>query len=292
MLNLKHWYLAARPKTLPAAAAPVIIGTALAFGDGLGHWPSAFSALIIALLIQIGTNLANDYFDFVHGADTSKRIGPMRLTQAGYVTPQTMRNAFILVFTVAFLGGLYLVWRGGWPILFIGLFSILFGIIYTGGPAPLGYLGLGDIFVLVFFGPVAVGGTYYVQTLTINEWVLIAGLPPGLLSTAILVTNNLRDIETDRESGKKTLAVSFGATFSRFEYSVMVVLAILIPLFLYLYHKQRPFMLLVSFMLIAVIPAIRAIFTVSEGQALNILLADTGKILLLYSIVFSLGWLL
>ncbi|RMF56518.1 MAG: 1,4-dihydroxy-2-naphthoate octaprenyltransferase, partial [Calditrichaeota bacterium] len=201
MKQWKVWLMASRPRTLGAAIAPVLMGLSMAYADMGLHMPSAIATLICALLIQIGTNFANDYYDFVQGADTGERLGPTRATQAGLVTPQAMKKAFIMVFSVAFLIGLYLIWRGGWPIFLIGVLSILFGILYTGGPYPLGYNGLADIFVLIFFGPVAVGGTYYLQTLQINGLVLIAGLAPGLISTALLTVNNLRDVITDRQAG-------------------------------------------------------------------------------------------
>ncbi|MCH7783451.1 1,4-dihydroxy-2-naphthoate octaprenyltransferase, partial [candidate division KSB1 bacterium] len=184
--KLNIWITASRPKTLWAAIAPVLIGTSMAAGDGMIHLPSALAALTAAVLIQIGANFANDYYDFQKGADNEQRIGPLRATQAGIVTPGAMKRAFILVFLLAFIMGIYLIWRGGLPIFVIGVVSILFGILYTGGPFPLGYLGLGDIAVLLFFGPVAVGGTYYVQALNINGLVIIAGFAPGLISGAIL----------------------------------------------------------------------------------------------------------
>ena len=192
MSPLEKWILAARPKTLWAAVAPVVVGTAMAYDAQRQHWPSALIALLCSVLIQIGTNLANDYFDHQKGADTPQRQGPLRVTQAGIISPRAMRRGIILVFAAACLAGLVLVWRGGWPIALIGISCILSGVLYTGGPYPLGYIGLGDLFVLIFFGPVAVGGTYYVQALAMEPVILLAGLGPGLLTTAILTVNNLR----------------------------------------------------------------------------------------------------
>lgn len=264
----------------------------MAFADGLFHWPSALAALLCSVLIQIGTNFANDYFDFVHGADTTERLGPTRATQAGLVKPETMKKAFIAIFALAFIIGLYLIWRGGWPILMIGLLSILFGILYTGGPYPLGYNGLGDIFVLIFFGPVAVGGTYYVQALQINYIVLLAGLAPGLISVALLTVNNLRDINTDRKSGKRTLAVRFGASFARIEYLLSIVAACLLPLALSFLNGGNYYSIITIGVLLFAIPAIRTVFLESGSPVLNEVLARTGKMLLIYSIVFSIGWVL
>ncbi|MBI4308915.1 MAG: 1,4-dihydroxy-2-naphthoate octaprenyltransferase, partial [Candidatus Omnitrophica bacterium] len=180
------WLLAIRPKTLPAAIAPVAIGTAMAFGDGVAHWPSAFAALFAALMIQIATNLINDYCDFKKGADTKDRLGPVRVTQAGLIKPKIVLFAAVAAFLLSALACAYLIGRAGWVILFIGIASILSGIFYTAGPRPLGYLGLGEVFVFIFFGPVAVGGIYFVQSLDLNWAVIMAGLGPGFLSTAIL----------------------------------------------------------------------------------------------------------
>lgn len=285
------WILAARPKTLPAAVAPVLIGTAMAHTGGGVHWLSAIAAMLGALLIQIGTNFANDYFDFKKGTDTSERLGPLRVTQSGLVTPEAMKRATILVFALAILIGLYLVWRGGWPILLIGLFSVLFGILYTGGPHPLGYNGLGDLFVLIFFGPVAVGGTFYVQILGINWAVIISGLAPGLFSVAILTVNNLRDIDNDRATGKRTLAVRLGRQFSLHEYNWSLLMACTVPVALALLFHGRPLAMLAS---LTVIPSIAAMHKVAvvTGRDLNDCLAGTGRILLVYSAIFSLGWIL
>lgn len=284
--RLQIWTLAVRPKTLPAAVAPVLIGTAMT--GAAFYWPAAVAAMIGALLIQIGTNFANDYFDFKKGVDTEERLGPMRVTQAGLVTPKTMKLATAVAFTLALLAGVYLVWRGGWPIVVIGLLSILFGILYTGGPYPLGYNGWGDIFVLVFFGPVAVGGTYYVQTLDINTSVLIAGLAPGLFSVAILTVNNLRDLDNDRSAGKKTLAVRFGRTFTLVEYRLALLVACLIPLVLF--EESRWAAMAATVTLIPAAFAMRKVGRV-HGRELNDCLALTGRLLLLYSLTFSVGWI-
>jgi len=292
MSKFNIWWEAARPKTLPAAAAPVIMGTAMAYNDGFVFLPAALAALIAALLIQIGTNLANDYFDYRKGADNTERLGPTRATQAGLVSPATMKKAFILTFLIAFIIGLYLIFRAGWPILFIGIASILFGILYTGGPYPLGYNGLGDIFVLIFFGPVAVGGTYYVQALELNHVVLLAGLAPGLISTAILTVNNLRDINTDANAGKRTLVVRFGVGFARKEYILSITAACLLPfLLIYLTHENF-YSVLTLFVLIPAVPGIKTILGTTHGVALNKVLADTGKMLFVYSIIFSVGWII
>ncbi len=289
---MKIWILAARPKTLWAAVAPVLIGTAMAFADGKAHWLSAILAGVGAVLIQIGTNFANDYFDYKHGADEGERLGPTRATQAGLVTPAEMKRAFILTFALAVLAGLYLIYRGGWPILAIGIFSIIFGILYTGGPFPLGYYGLGDLFVLIFFGLVAVGGTYYVQALSINRLVILAGLAPGLFSTAILTVNNLRDIHTDRLAGKKTLAVRFGETFARMEYLFSVLFAGIIPIILFFLSAGHRYVLAATLILLMAIPSLKTVLTETPGKIFNQTLAETGKLLFYYSVLFSIGWIL
>ena len=216
--RLSTWLLAARPKTLTAALAPVAVGTGLAFGVGAGRWPLAVAALVGALLIQVGTNLTNDYYDFHKGADTAERLGPVRVTQAGLVAPRTVLVAAALCFAAAVCVGLFLVAAGGWPVVAIGLLSILAGWAYTGGPAPLGYLGLGEAFVLLFFGFVAVGGTVWVQALRLPSATWLVALSVGCTATLLIVVNNLRDIDTDRRAGKHTLAARFGQRFARGEY--------------------------------------------------------------------------
>ena len=287
-MKLAVWLEATRPKTLPAAAAPVLVGTALAAGRDALHLPSALLALAGALLIQIGTNYANDYFDFVQGADTEDRLGPRRATQAGLVSPRAMRSAFVIVFALAIAVGALLVARAGWPIVAIGLASVISGVLYTGGPFPLGYHGLGDLFVWIFFGPVAVAGTAYVQTLDLAGEDLVVGAAFGLVSTAILVVNNLRDADTDGPVGKRTLAVRFGKTFARTQYALCLALAIVVPLF---YSGSRPWLLALALLFV---PAAMLSKRVSEldGAALNPLLGATGKFLLAFAVLFSVGWLL
>lgn len=288
----KIWLLAARPKTLAAGLTPVIIGSALAAGAGAFHLTAALCAGLGALLIQIGANFANDYFDFVKGTDTEDRVGPLRATQAGLVSPKTMLAATIIVFALAFLPGGWLIYRAGWPLLAIGVVSVVCGLLYTGGPYPLGYLGLGDVFVLVFFGPVAVGGTYYVQALDLPADVLIAGLMPGLFSTAILTVNNLRDADTDVRTGKRTLAVRFGKGFARWEYLLCIVLAAgVIPVYLCARAGGHWAALASCLVLLPAARMIRTVFTSADGETLNTILANTGKALLIFGLLFSAGWL-
>ena len=264
----------------------------MAFEAEKGHLFSALAALLGALLIQIGTNLSNDYFDFVKGADTEERLGPARATQAGWIRPEIILRSSLLVFAAAVIIGIFLVLRGGWPIVLIGIASVICGILYTGGPYPLAYLGLGEIFVIIFFGPVATLGTYYVQALEFSKEVFIAGLAPGLISTALIAVNNLRDIPTDIKARKRTLAVRFGYRFARIEYTLCILGGLFIPLFLVVMLKDHWFSLIASF---AVIPAffqIRDVISGTSGEMLNETLAKTGKVLLIFSILFSAGWLI
>ncbi len=289
----KLWLMAIRPKTLWAGATPVLIGSALAADAGSFHALSALAALLGALLIQIGTNLANDYSDYFKGADTDERLGPVRVTQGGLIRPQVMKGAIIVTFGLAFLPGAYIIFRGGPVFLLIGLLSILSGVLYTSGPYPLGYLGLGELFVLVFFGPVATAGTYYVQTLSLAPYAVLAGLAPGLFSVAILIVNNLRDMEGDKRAGKKTLAVRLGPAFAKGEYLAALVLAGLgIPLLLCLLTGGHYYSLAGSLALFAAIPSARTVLFSADGPALNRALANTSKALLLFSVLFSIGWLI
>jgi len=285
------WVLACRPKTLPAAAAPVLIGSVMAYEIGsFAFWP-AVAALLGALAIQVGTNLANDYYDHKSGADEGERLGPLRVTQAGLVEPTVMFRATAMAFGLAFLSGVYLVYVAGWPIVAIGLTSIAFGYLYTGGPYPLGYNGLGDIFVLIYFGPVAVGGTYFVQTLHATPEVLIAGLAPGLFSVAILSVNNLRDIDNDRLSGKRTLAVRLGPTFAKWEYLFATAAGSVVPLWLYARDDSHPWSMLTLTVPLFALPCYQIVVT-RKGRVLNNVLAATGKLLLMYAMLFGIGWLI
>jgi 1,4-dihydroxy-2-naphthoate octaprenyltransferase len=290
--GFKVWVMAARPKTLWASISPIIIGIAMAYEAGKGDFLSAAAALLAGILLQIGANFANDYLDHVKGIDTADRLGPLRVTHAGLVTPSQMKWATAFVLTVAFLLGVFLVYRAGWPLVVIGLSSILFAILYTGGPYPLGYHGWGDLFAFIFFGPVATAGTYYVQALSVSPESIIAGCAPGLFSVAILTVNNLRDIESDARAGRKTLAVRFGRQFAQNEYLLAVVLATAaIPMYLTLTTAGKPQLLISALSVIAAIPIVRSVRR-DSGAVLNETLAATGKLELMYAILFSAGWLL
>jgi len=278
-----------RPKTLWVTFCPVLLGSMFAFRTGALHLPSAFAALFSGLLIQIGTNLANDYYDFKKGADTDERVGPTRLTQAGLVSPGRMKNGFMVAFFLASVVGSYLIFRGGWPILVIGILAVLSGILYTAGPFALGYIGAADLFVLVFFGPVAVAGTYYVQTLQVSLVPIIAGFGPGLLAVAILTVNNIRDIKTDAKAGKKTLAVRFGKAFAIREYRMCLAAATTIPLFFILNDHTHYGLMTTLLILPFSVTSIKKLRT-QEGPVLNAVLTKTGQLLLLYTVLFALGW--
>ena len=283
--------LAIRPRTLPAAAAGVVMGSALAWRDGFFQLDAALACLITALLLQIGSNLANDVFDFERGTDTAERLGPVRVTQAGLLTPSQVKVGMAIVFGVAGLFGLYLAWLGGWPILLIGLAAILSAIAYTGGPFPLGYYGLGDLFVFIFFGLASVAGTYYVQTGFVSSAAWWMTIPAGLIITAILVVNNLRDLENDRKAGKHTLAVILGERATKTQYLICIIVAYLVlPLAASL--GVIPWSSLLAWVSLPLaLRATRLVFT-QRGRPLNAALAGTGQLALLFSILFWVGLLL
>ena len=291
--GLGLWLEAARPKTLPAAAAPVLVGVALAWEAGAFHGLAAACALAGAVLIQIGTNYSNDAEDYVRGADTDARKGPRRATASGAVSAGQMRAAAGVAFALAVAAGGFIIWRGGWPVLALGLVSIASGVAYTAGRYALAYTGLADVFVLVFFGPVAVGGTYYVQALDLPAWVPIAGLGPGFLATAILIANNVRDVDEDRAAGKRTLVVRFGRAFGVRLYNACLSGALVVPAALALVARDHVGVLAAS-ALVAVLGRRlgRTLATTGDPAVLNPLLGKTAGLLFLYSVAFALGWAL
>lgn len=282
------WYLAARPRTLPAAVAPVIVGTALAVRDGRFSPLAAVVALIAALLLQIASNFANDLGDFVRGTDTAERVGPLRVTTAGLLTAGDVKRGIVVVLAGAALCGLYLIWVGGWPILLVGLLSMLAAVAYTYGPIPFGYYGLGDFATFLFFGIIAVVGTYYTQALAVSPLVWIAAIPMGALVTAILVVNNVRDVDQDRAGGKRTLAVKLGRTGARIEYLLMLALAYAAPVVLWLGYGVREVVLLPLLTLPLAVQHARAVWTIT-GPRLNKTLGGTAQLAVLYALVFAIG---
>ena len=296
------WLMAARPHTLPAAAAPVVVGTGLAVHAGKFAALPALAAFVGAALIQIGTNFANDYYDAVKGVDTDEREGFTRVTQSGLIPPKEVKRAMYATFALAILVGTYLVWVGGLPILVIGLASVISGVAYAGGPFPLGSHGLGDLFVFVFFGVVAVMGTFYVQAAslvagvptgipagTVTLAAFAASLPVAAISTNILVVNNVRDLETDREAGKKSLAVIVGYRASRVEYVGMLALAYAVPFWFWLNEGYSPAVLLPLLTIPYAARVTRTVLTDASGEALNPALERTGKLLAAHSALFALG---
>ncbi len=288
---LASWVLAARPKTLSAASVPVLVGSACAYAQGGFALGPALAALAGALLLQIGANFANDVYDYEKGADTAERLGPTRAVQAGLITPAAMKRGMYVVFALSLLVGAYLTAVAGPVILAIGLVSILSAIAYTGGPYPLGYNGLGDVFVFVFFGLVAVGGTVFVQSGQVPALALWCSVPVGALATAILVVNNLRDHEQDARAGKRTLAVRWGARAVIFEYALLLAVAYAVPLFLATGAHQGRFVLLPLLTLPLGRRLLRAVAT-ERGRALNARLAGTAKLLLLFGLLLTLGLVL
>jgi 1,4-dihydroxy-2-naphthoate octaprenyltransferase len=294
MASIQTWALATRPKTLFAAVSPVLIGMAMASGMGVFHALSAILALVSAVLIQIGTNFFNDYADFESGADSDARKGPVRGVLAGTISAAAMKNAAVLTFGLAVLAGGYLMYRGGWPIVLIGASSIAFGFLYTSGEYSLSRLGIADLFVFVFFGPVAVAGTYYVQALAWPPSIWLAGIAPGLMSVAILLVNNIRDIEEDRIAGKKTLIVRLGRTFGIRAYIACLILsACVAPMIVIVFGA--PFMTMAaSLVFVGAIPAVQILLATSVEKAddLNPVLASTARLLFFYSILYSSAWVL
>lgn len=285
--GLRIWLLAARPATLPAAVVPVLVGTAAALHGRQPLDARIFlPTLVAALLIQIGTNFANDVFDFHKGADAGERLGPLRVTQSGLVTPREVLIATYVTFGLALLIGIYLITVGGWPILLLGILCILAGLAYTGGPWPFGYHGLGDLVCFLFFGPAAVLGTAYLNHHQITSLMVWTSIPVGCLVTAILIVNNLRDIHTDRQVGKRTLAVRLGRRLTRLEYLLVVGLAYLVDLGLGLLGQIGPWWWLPLLSLPLAVWLVRYVAG-TEGRLLNMALKRTGQLHLLFGVLFA-----
>jgi 1,4-dihydroxy-2-naphthoate octaprenyltransferase len=283
------WVMAARVRTLPAAVAPVLVGTSLALGDGHFHALAFVAALFGAVFIQVGTNLSNDYSDARRGADTEDRLGPVRVTAGGLVPPGRVLLATYVTFGLAVLCGAYLVAVAGWGLIAVGAASILAGVLYTGGPRPYGYEGLGELFVFLFFGIVAVSGSYYVQVQQLPWEAYACAVPVGLLASAILVVNNVRDLETDRRAGKRTLAVRLGRARTRILYTAMVAGAFLLVPLPWLLGSMTAWLLLPWCAIPLALPLVKLVRTRVDGPSLNGALAKTGALQLVFCLLFAAG---
>jgi 1,4-dihydroxy-2-naphthoate octaprenyltransferase len=285
------WLMAARPRTLPAAVAPVLVGTALAATEGTFKWLTFVAAMLGALFIQVGTNLSNDYSDARRGADTEDRLGPVRVTAGGLVPPRQVLVATYVAFGLAVLAGVYLIVTAGWELLLVGAASILAGVLYTGGPRPYGYEGLGEVFVFLFFGLVAVTGSYFAQVEELTWEAFVLAVPVGLLAASILVVNNVRDLETDRRAGKRTLAVRLGRSRARGLYAAMVYLAFLCAPLPWLLGSDdlSAWLLLPWAALPAAVPVVRVVRNRSDGPSLNGALGRTGMLQLAFCGLLSAG---
>jgi 1,4-dihydroxy-2-naphthoate octaprenyltransferase len=283
--------MAARPRTLPAAVAPVLVGTALAATEGTFKWLTFVAAMVGALFIQVGTNLSNDYSDARRGADAEDRLGPVRVTAGGLVPPRQVLVATYIAFGVAVAAGAYLIATAGWELLLVGAASILAGVLYTGGPRPYGYEGLGEVFVFLFFGVVAVTGSYFAQVEELTWEAFVLAVPVGLLASSILVVNNVRDLETDRRAGKRTLAVRLGRSRARGLYALMVYLAFLtVPVpWLAGSPDLTAWVLLPWLALPLAVPAVRVVRNRTDGPSLNGALARTGMLQLVFCALLSAG---
>lgn len=286
--KLDSWFLAIRPKTLFAALVPVLVGSSLAINQSRFLFLYSFLALICSFLIQIGTNLTNDLYDHLKGADTAQRKGPIRVIASGLINTKEIKIAIILCFGLTFFIGLYLVYVTDWRIFLIGILSIIAGLAYTAGPFPLAYNGLGDLFVFLFFGIVGTMGTYYLHSMEISLLSFLVSIPVGALITNILIVNNFRDIEEDRKVNKKTLAVIFGKKFSQLEYIVLLLISFLIPVVLFLFYNFSLLILLPVITIPFAIRLVKMMFTYI-GSQLNITLEQTAKYSALFGILFSAG---
>jgi 1,4-dihydroxy-2-naphthoate octaprenyltransferase len=288
---LRIWLMAARPRTLPASVAPVLVGTALAATEGTFRPLTFVAATLGAVFIQVGTNLSNDYSDARRGADTEDRLGPVRVTAGGLVPPRQVLVATYVAFGLAVLAGAYLIATAGWELLLVGAASILAGVLYTGGPRPYGYEGLGEVFVFLFFGVVAVTGSYFAQVERLTWEAFVLAVPVGLMASAILVVNNVRDLETDRRAGKRTLAVRLGRTRARVLFAAMVLGAFACAPVPWLAGSDElsAWLLLPLAALPLAIPVVRTVRTRTDGPSLNRALARTGMLQLVFCVLLSAG---
>lgn len=289
--TFRIWYLAARPWTLPASLAPIIVGSAVAWHEGGFHVLTALMALLTALLLQIAANFANDAIDFKRGTDTAERVGPTRITSAGYVSYAGVMRATAIALGFAVLTGLYLVYRGGWPFLLLGVFAVVAAVAYTGGPFPISYLGLGEIFVFLFFGLIAVTGTAYLQTGEITALSLWASLIPGALIVGILIVNNYRDLEGDRVAHKRTVAVRIGPTYTRYEYGLMLLITAATPLVFWAVGWLDAWALVTLLGWPLLWMLWRQVNTLA-GPALNRTLGMTGRVAVAASVLFTIALVL
>jgi 1,4-dihydroxy-2-naphthoate octaprenyltransferase len=290
---LRIWLMAARPRTLPAAVAPVLVGTALAATQGTFKPLTFLAAMLGALFIQVGTNLSNDYSDARRGADTEDRLGPVRVTAGGLVPPKQVLRATYIAFGAAVLAGVYLIATAGWELLLVGAASILAGVLYTGGPRPYGYEGLGEVFVFLFFGVVAVAGSFYAQTEELAWEAFVLAVPVGLLASAILVVNNVRDLETDRRAGKRTLAVRLGRQGARALYGGMLIGAFVTAPLPWLFGGDGldAWLLLPWLAIPLALPVAKVVRERTDGPALNGALARTGMLQLVFCTLLAAGLL-
>ena len=291
MNSLKVWVLAIRPKTLPVAIAPVIMAISMAYKDGFFHLPSSLAIILCAVLLQIGVNLANDYFDFKKGADSKERLGPKRVTQSGLISPEKVKRAFTLVFSLAVLFGVYLVYRGGFPIAIVGVLAVISALLYTGGPLPYGYLGFAEIVIFVFFGPVSTYFTYYLLSGLFSTLALVVGFAPGALAVSLYTITSFRDIHQDRKVDKKTLAVRFGYKFSFFQFLFSLFIPFAVPLVL-IAQGYSALLIIPSMTVFLSLPVIRLFQKEIDAEKINASIPILGKTLILFSLSFGVLWLL
>lgn len=289
---LSPWLVAIRPKTLTAGLSPVVLGASFALSAGSFDYKILIMIVIAALSIQIGTNLTNDYFDFLKGIDDRNRVGFTKVLVEGSVTLQAMRKAILAIFSIAIMAATYLVMKGGWPIALIAASAIFFAIAYSAGPFPLGHIGLADPIEFIYFGPVAVGGTYYLLTHSLPLYVVLGGCIPGFLSLAILTIDNLRDYETDKAKGKKTLCVRFGQGFAQAEYYACIILGFMTPIVLVALTRKHLLCFSCFIMLPLYKTCLDAVKENKSADELNKALKQTAACLFLFTLIFSTGWIL